>query len=80
MLMRGAAVHAERRRTALALLVCALVVAGFVSGVLWRRAERGEGVPSFDIYAAHLPNIIYALASLKQGHGLLWNRLQNCGQ
>jgi hypothetical protein len=78
--MHDAAVHAERRRTALAVLVCALVVAGFVFGVLWRQAERGGGVLSFDIYAAHLPNIIYALAALKEGHGLLWNRLQNCGQ
>jgi hypothetical protein len=44
------------------------------------RVEAGKSLPSYDIYAAHLPNVIYALGSLAQGHGLLWNRLQNCGQ
>jgi hypothetical protein len=38
------------------------------------------GVPSYDIYASSYPNIVYALRSLHAGHGLLWNRLQNCGQ
>jgi hypothetical protein len=69
----------EKRGDALALLACAAVAAGFVFGVLWGRGEQG-GVLSHDLYAGHLPNIIYALSSLNQGHGLLWNRLQNCGQ
>jgi hypothetical protein len=72
---------ASRRRLDLAATLAIVAVAGaYVVGVIRRRAQRGEGVPSFDIYAAHYPNIIYALRSVAQGHGLLWNRLQNCGQ
>jgi hypothetical protein len=33
-----------------------------------------------DPYWADYPNIIYAIRALREGHGLLWNRLQNCGQ
>src|SRR5262249_10212505 len=43
-------------------------------------APHREGIPSFDIYASSYPNIVYALHSLREGYGLLWNPLQNCGQ
>ena len=37
-------------------------------------------VPSADIYGAQYEMFAYAWRSLGSGHGLLWNRLQNCGQ
>lgn len=37
-------------------------------------------LPSNDLYASHYPNVIYGLQSIRQGHGLLWNSLQNCGE
>jgi hypothetical protein len=40
----------------------------------------GTGIPSFDIYASSYPNIVYALRSLRYGHGFFWNPFQNCGQ
>src|SRR5262245_50668430 len=60
-----------------ALLV--LAAGWWVFGYMARRPE-GAGIPSFDIYASSYPNIVYALRSLREGHGLLWNPLQNCGQ
>src|SRR5215813_10403187 len=60
-----------------ALLV--LAAGWWVFGYMARRPE-GAGLPSFDIYASSYPNIVYALRSLREGHGLLWNPLQNCGQ
>src|SRR5262245_6774160 len=57
------------------------VAVAFTLGVLLRRAiAANQGILSLDIYEAHYPNLIYALASLARGHGLLWNRLQHCGQ
>ena len=70
----------QRRWDVVAVLVTVLVAVYYTVGVLWRRAQRGESVPSYDIYAAHYPNILYTLRSLQQGYGLLWNNLQNCGQ
>ncbi len=35
---------------------------------------------SLDYYGYFYPNVHYALESLRQGHGLLWNAFQNCGQ
>jgi|GEM_PF-1319424 len=70
----------QRRWDVAAFLVTVLVAVYYTVGVLWRRAQRGESLPSYDIYAAHYPNIVYALRSLQQGYGLLWNNLQNCGQ
>ena len=49
-------------------------VFGYMAG------RTGRGVPSYDIYAAYYPNVVYALRSLREGHGIFWNRLQNCGQ
>ena len=49
-------------------------------GVLWLRSRHGEGVPSFDTYTYFYPNIAYALRSLREGGGLLWNPYQDCGQ
>ncbi len=42
--------------------------------------RRKQEMLSYDIYAAHYPNALYALRSLREGHGLLWNAEQNCGQ
>lgn len=64
-----------------ALLAIGAVAAAFTVGVFWRRAQQELGVfPSYDIYAAHYPNVLYALDSLGRGYGLWWNRLQDCGQ
>jgi hypothetical protein len=60
-----------------ALLV--LTAAWWVFGYMARRSE-GAGIPSYDIYASSYPNIVYALRSLREGYGLLWNPFQNCGQ
>jgi hypothetical protein len=67
-------------RDAACSFVLGLVAFWFSWGVLRQRALRGEGSPSYDIYAYFYPNILYALRALQDGHGLLWNRLQNCGQ
>ncbi len=40
----------------------------------------GRGVASYDIYNAFYPNAVYALRSLRTGHGLEWIAEQNCGQ
>ena len=55
---------------------CLLITAAFSFAVLW---ETGDRIP-FDLYGVHYPNILYALRAVEDGHGLLWNRLQNCGQ
>lgn len=52
----------------------------YAVGVLWLRARRGAGIPSFDLYTSFYPNIHYALRSLREGGGLLWNPFQDCGQ
>jgi hypothetical protein len=52
------------------------VAAAFASFLVTRHV----GFPSYDVYAAHYPNVLYALNALREGHGLLWNPLQNCGQ
>jgi hypothetical protein len=46
---------------------------------LWQLAGLG-GVPSLDIYGQQYPVLLYAWRSLRDGHGFLWNSLQNCGQ
>jgi Bacterial membrane protein YfhO len=69
-----------RRANLLAVLVLVLVAAAWVAVVIWGGSEPGFLRGSFDIYAAHYPNVIYALQSLRAGHGLLWNPFQNCGQ
>jgi hypothetical protein len=60
------------------LLVLVLLAALYMVGV-WRHAGP-EGLPHFDTYAYFVPNARYAADSLAQGHGLLWNRFQNCGE
>jgi hypothetical protein len=59
-------------------LVLVLLAALYMVGV-WRHAGP-EGLPHFDTYAYFVPNARYAAESLARGHGLLWNRLQNCGE
>lgn len=61
-------------------LVLTAAAVYFAVGVLWLRARRGAGIPSFDLYTSYYPNIHYALHSLREGGGLLWNPFQNCGQ
>src|SRR5262249_27487958 len=66
-----------------ALWPLAALVAGaayYAFGVLWMRAQRDLGDMSFDAYTSFYPNIHYALTSLHQGGGLLWNPYQDCGQ
>jgi len=65
---------------AAAVLAILLLAAYYAIAVIWRRAQLGAGNPSYDLYAMFYPNTLYALRSLKQGHGLFWNTLQNCGQ
>jgi hypothetical protein len=68
--------HCVRDRLPAVLLV--LAAGWWVFGYM---ATRGDaGVPSYDIYASYYPNIVYGLRSLREGHGFLWNPLQNCGQ
>src|SRR5262245_15736576 len=45
------------------------------------RLEHGEGTPTYDVYAAFYPSMIYAVHALHDGGpGLFWHALQNCGQ
>src|SRR5689334_1157387 len=69
-----------RRANLLAIVVLVLVAAAWVAVVVWGGSEENFLRGSYDIYAAHYPNVIYALQSLRTGHGLLWNPFQNCGQ
>src|SRR5262245_18031738 len=55
-----------------------LAAAWWVFGYMGARI--GSGIPSFDIYASSYPNIVYALRSLREGHGFFWDPFQNCGQ
>jgi hypothetical protein len=66
-----------RRTDGLAIVGTALVALGCTFGML---RPGAEGLPSYDLYGAHYPNVVYVLRALHQGHGLLWNALQNCGQ
>ena len=52
----------------------------YVLGVIWPRGVRGEGLPSIDFHAYHGPVIAYTQRAWSQGHGLLWDDLQNAGQ
>jgi hypothetical protein len=73
--MSVSASRSGRAWDALSLASVAGAVLFFVQRILCR-----EGVPSTDIYGAHYPVLVYAWRSLRSGHGLLWNSLQNCGQ
>src|SRR4051812_7899011 len=70
----------ERRSTLLSAALCVASCALFTFSTFVRQSRAGVGFPSADIYGAHYPNVVYALRSLSQGHGLFWNSLQNCGQ
>jgi hypothetical protein len=67
-------------RDAACWVVFVLVGYWFARAVLWQQALSGESTPSFDIYAYFYPNVLHALRSFQEGHGLLWNTFQNCGQ
>src|SRR5262245_43515803 len=67
------------RVSRLPIVVFVAVAAAYVYVTAWLGAQA-DGIASWDIYAAHFPNLLYALDSLRRGHGLLWNSLQNCGQ
>ncbi|MEN8183666.1 MAG: hypothetical protein ABFS46_14145, partial [Myxococcota bacterium] len=61
----------------------AVVVGAAFVVVLWVLARIPLGmdsIPSLDIYAYSWPIFLYTQAALEQGHGLLWNDLQSCGQ
>jgi hypothetical protein len=69
----------SRDLTALAGIVA--IGPSYAIGVIERQARGGFAIPSHDTYAQYVPNILYALDRLAEGgSGLLWNRLQNCGQ
>jgi hypothetical protein len=68
-----------RRGDGGALAVLVLVAAACVA-IVRERSHDPTGVPHFDIYAYLYPNVRHAIASLADGHGLFWNRLQNCGE
>src|SRR5262249_61284599 len=55
-----------------------LAAAWWVFGYMAHRI--GSAIPSSDIYASSYPNIVYALRSLREGHGFFWDPFQNCGQ
>src|SRR5215470_15871499 len=59
-----------------------LAASAAVYFVLFRLGERRtDCFRSYDLYAEFLPNILYAVRSLRAGgQGLLWNPFQNCGQ
>lgn len=73
----------SRGRPLGALWPAAVLTAGaayYAIGILWLRALRGMGIASHDTYAFFYPNVLYALDSLRDGGGLLWNPYQVCGQ
>lgn len=74
------AVWQRWRADTLAWIAIACAAGHYAFRVLPRRAELGLNIGSFDIYAWAYPNFLYGLRALEQGHGLLWNSLQNCGQ
>ncbi|MHC4986839.1 MAG: hypothetical protein ACYTFO_11905, partial [Planctomycetota bacterium] len=69
-----------RRRDAGFILAAVLVAVYFVGGVIWRRAQQGQGTLSHDLYSYSYPMFIYAQDAWQRGEGLLWNDFQNCGQ
>jgi hypothetical protein len=69
--------YARSERIALPVLLV-VACAAYVYATFY--LKPGPVAGSFDVYAAHYPNVLYALDSLGKGHGLLWNNLQNCGQ
>jgi hypothetical protein len=56
-----------------------LATAAYLLVAFWR-AQTGSVAPSHAAYAVQYPALVYALRALREGHGLLWNPLQNCGQ
>lgn len=69
-----------RPRVWLPLLALVAVALAYAELIVFN-ARGAPGVTlSADAYWADYPNVIYALRALREGHGLLWNRLQNCGQ
>jgi Bacterial membrane protein YfhO len=60
--------------------VLLVLAAGWWVFAYMARPRGRPAIASCDIYASSYPNIVYALHSLREGYGLLWNPLQNCGQ
>jgi hypothetical protein len=58
----------------------ALAAVAYAVLVIWKQGITAPGLHSADLYGAHYPSVVYALQALRDGHGLLWNRLLNCGQ
>ena len=80
--MQGAPRSGPLRGAARPADVACLLILG-VAALWWvfdAGARMGRGMPSYDIYGAHYPNMLHALRALREGHGLLWNPFQNCGQ
>lgn len=59
-------------------VIAALAVI-YAFGIIGGRSSETTWV-SYDLYASFLPDAIYFRQAVERGYGLLWNRLQNCGQ
>jgi hypothetical protein len=58
------------------------IVAGVLAAATWFVATRLErpGMIAHDVYGYYYPNMLYAVAQLRDGGaGLLWNPYQSCG-
>ena len=71
---------AARPRGWLPVLALVAVAVAYAKLVVFHPQGPGGARLSADTYWADYPNLTYALRALREGHGLLWNRLQNCGQ
>lgn len=79
----GANAHTAGRgagatRDLVAAVAVAAAAVAYTLTVIGARAREGAA-PNFDTYAQFYPNAVYALRSWREGSGLLWNGLQNCG-
>jgi hypothetical protein len=67
-------------RDVLAVAVLAAVAALYVYWGYWLPLRHGAVLPNHDAYTYFYPNLLYLIEALESHSGLLWNRLQNCGQ
>jgi hypothetical protein len=63
-----------------AVLLAVIVGAASLFVVAFRMGEGQPGTVAVDVYGYFYPNMLHALAALRDGGGLLWNPFQNCGQ
>jgi hypothetical protein len=63
-----------------AVLLAVIVGAASLFVVAFRMGEGQPGIVAVDVYGYFYPNMLHALAALRDDGGLLWNPFQNCGQ